>query len=139
MSIRPPLAVRLIWIIGGGGTALVSLVLIAYFWVTLQNPQVLFGLLITAVFVFGAYSGGRSSWLKVDVGSVGYHPSVGVAKVVPRQRLAAVVRVSVGEGVKTLEFRGHDGNVLFVAQESFSRSDVQRLAEYVGVPLTWHL
>lgn len=138
MSIQPPLASRLIFSLGGSATALIFLGLIMYSWFTQLDPKALLGLPLVGIFFLIAYWGGRSSRLDADGSTVGHHPALGKADVVPRERLAAIVRVQPGR-VPTLEFRGHDGNVLFSAGESFSRSDVERLAQYLAVPLRWEL
>jgi hypothetical protein len=138
MRIRPPLASRLVFSLGGGATALIFLGLIMYSWVTEHHPEVLLGLLLVGVFGLIAIWGGRSNWLDADGSTVGHYPSFGAAKVVARERLAAIVRVQPGR-TTALEFRGPDGDVLFSAGESFRRPDVERLARYLGVPLRWDL
>ncbi len=138
MTIRPPLASRLIYGVGGAGVAAFALIGTAYA-VAAQNAQPLvawfFGIVLAGIFTFIGLMGARSNWLNADDQTVGYYPTFGSPSVVARDRLASIVRVRGVKGLTTLEFRSRDGAVLFEAGASFSRPEVERLAEYLRVPL----
>lgn len=142
MSIRPPLASRLIYGVVGAAVAAFALIGTVYA-IAAQNAQPLvagfFGILLAGIFSFIGMMGARSNWLSADERSVGYHPTFGPPHVIARDRLASIVRVSGPRGVTSLEFRSRDGALLFEAGASFSRPDVEKLAEYLGVPLHWEL
>ncbi|HEX9094557.1 MAG TPA: hypothetical protein VF990_00490 [Candidatus Dormibacteraeota bacterium] len=40
-------------------------------------------------------------------------------------------------GPKASQFRAQDGKVLFTADASFNRADIERFAQYLGVGLRW--
>jgi hypothetical protein len=138
MSIRPPLASRLIFAIAGGASAVVVLALIIIDLLTRHDLVVLLGLPLVAVFAGTAYWGGRSSWLGANETKVGHYPSLGRARTVARDHLAGIVRVQMGR-TTVFEFRGKDDGVLFTAPESFTREDMQTFADYLKVPLRWDI
>ena len=138
MSIRPPLASRLIFAIAGSASAVVVLALILFDFFTRHDWLVLLGLPLVAVFAGTAYWGGRSSWLGANETKVGHYPSLGRARTVTREHLATIVRVQVGR-TAVLEFRGKDEGVLFTAPESFTYEDMQTFADYLKVPLRWDI
>lgn len=139
MNIRPPLASRLIYGVAGGGTAVLFLYATVYGITVQHEPAVTAvpGIVLAGIFVFIGLMGARSNWLRASDATIAYHPTFGSAKVVARDRLAAIVRVAGLKGVSSLQFRSSDREVLFVADASFRRSDVERLAEYLHVPLHW--
>ena len=114
------------------------LILILIDLFTRHDLVVLLGIPLVAVFAGTAYWGGRSSWLGANESKVGHYPSLGRAKTVTRDHLAAIVRVQVGR-TTAFEFRGKDDGVLFTAPESFTREDMQTFADYLQVPLRWEL
>lgn len=142
MSIRPPLASRLIYGVGGAGVAAFALIGTVYA-ITAQNAQPFvagfFGIVLAGIFSFIGMTGARSNWLNADERTVSYDATFASPKVVARDRLASIVRVSGLKGVTALEFRSRDGAVLLEAGASFSRPDVERLADYLRVPLGWDL
>jgi hypothetical protein len=142
VTIRPPLASRLIFGLGGGAVALLVLFLTEY-GVVYQHDQPIvlsiFGLVLAGIFGLIGWWGARSSWLHADHETVGFYPSLGKAIVFPRARVASIVRVRAGRRSfpPSIELRAADGTVLFVADASFGRSDIERFAEYLSVPCQW--
>jgi hypothetical protein len=132
----------LIFGLGGGAVALLVLFLTEY-GVFYQHDQPILsgvlGLVLAGIFALVGWWGARSSWLRADHESVGFYPSLGKAIVVSRARVASIVRVRPGRRgfPPTIELRALDGTVLFVADASFGRSDVERFAEYLKVPCQW--
>jgi len=142
MSIRPPLASRLIYGVVGAGVAVSALIGTVYA-IAAQNAQPVVagfsGIVLAGIFSFIGMMGARSNWLNADAQTVSYRATFASPKVVARDRLAGIVRVSGVKGVTALEFRSRDGDVLFEAGASFSRPDVEKLAEYLRVPLRWEV
>jgi hypothetical protein len=142
MNIRPPLRSRLIFGLGGGAMVVLVLFLTEY-GIFYQHDQPIVsgiaGLVLAGIFALIAWLGGRSSWLRADDETVGFYPSLGRAIVFPRARLASVVRVRAYRrgSPPQIEFRAADGTVLFIADASFGRSDVEHFAEYLEVPCEW--
>jgi hypothetical protein len=142
VTIRPPLASRLIFGLGGGAVALLVLFLTEY-GVIYQHDQPIvsgiLGLVLAGIFGLIGWWGARSSWFHADHETVGFYPSLGKAIVFPRARVASIVRVRAGRRSfpPSIELRAVDGTVLFVADASFGRSDVERFAEYLKVPCQW--
>jgi hypothetical protein len=144
MTIRPPLRSRLIFGLGGGAVAVLVLFLTEYGIFYQHDPPIvsgIAGLVLAGIFALMAWWGARSSWLRADHETVGFYPSLGKAIVFPRARLASVVRVPAyrGGSPPQIEFRAADGTVLFIADASFGRSDVERFARFLEVPCAWDI
>lgn len=141
MSVRPPPWSRLIFGLGASAAAVLFLFVTAVgIFVQHSGPvSGLFGVALGAAFAVIAYWGGRSNWLCADERTFGCHPSIGSAKVFARDQLAEIVRVAGARGITSLQFRTRDGRVLVEAGDSFIRPDVERLSQYLRVPLTWDL
>ena len=70
---------------------------------------------------------------------MGFYPSIGKPKVFARAQVAAIVRTPGQKGITNIEFRAHDGTVLFIADDFFGHADMQHFADYLHVPLKWKL
>src|SRR4029077_11481888 len=142
MSIRPPIRSRLIFGLGGCALVLLVLFLTEYGIFYQHDPPIvsgIAGLVLAGIFALIAWWGARSSWVRADDETVGFYPSLGKAIVFPRSRFASVVRVRASRGGPQIEFRAADGTVLFIADASFGRSDVERFARFLKVPCAWDL
>lgn len=93
----------------------------------------LIALAFTAIGIGSALIGSRPKWIKADGESVTYIPPVGKAKLFPRSRVAGITTVSGGKGGNSTRFMGQDGKQLFSAGMGFEDSDLQNLAEFLGI------
>jgi hypothetical protein len=142
MTIRPPLASRLIYGAGGGATGFLFLCLGVYAFVTEPNNPLRFVTLIGAVafcafMAYVAYFGGVGTELRADDTTVGVYPPIGAVKESPREHLGSIARVPGLRGVISYQFVSRDGTVLMEADATYRRSDLERFAQFVGVPLRW--
>jgi len=104
-----------------------------------HDPVVFVGFVPAAVGLLMIFGLGRSAWIKAGETSIRYLPAVGSAKVFPRSDLKSIVRLPGGRGLSRLEFRDDDNRPIVSCEESFARSDVEKLSQFLGVKLTWDL
>lgn len=138
MEIQSTLASRLAW--GVGGTIMTvtftAIPLIGYF-TSRHNPLVFIGFLPAAVGLLMIFRFGRSAWIKAGETSVSYLPALGSAKVFARSEVKSIIRVPGARGLSTLVFRDQDNRRIVRCEESFARTDVEKLSGFLGVKLTW--
>jgi len=143
MTISPPLASRLIYAIGGGACALAFLGLTLYalvstpFWFVRAALTTLAGVAMSGVFVLLAYRGGNGTQLRADDATVGQYPPIGPPRIFPRQQLGSIAGVQGWRGLVQYQFVARDGALLMQTGASFRRSDLERFAQFVGVPFRW--
>jgi hypothetical protein len=104
-----------------------------------HDSLVFIGLLPAAVGLLMIFGLGRSAWIKSGDSSISYLPAMGSAKVFPRSAVKSIVRVPGSRGLARLVFRDQENRRIISCQESFARSDVEKLAQLLGVKLTWDL
>ena len=142
MTVRPPLASRLIYGAGGSATGVIFLCLGVYAFVSPGSSIVRGFDLVGAVAFSGilavlAYWGGLGTELRADATTVGLYPSIGAVKVAPRQQLGSITRVLGVRGTVTYRLVSLDGTQLMETGASYRRSDLEQFAQFVGVPLRW--
>ncbi len=113
-----------------------ALPLIGYF-TSGHEPLVFIGCLPAAVGLLMIFRLGRSAWIKAGETSVSYLPPLGSAKEFPRSEVKSIIRVPGARSLSTLEFRDQDNRRIVRCEESFARSDVEKLAGFLGVRLNW--
>ncbi len=143
MTIRPPLASRLIYALGGGACALTFLGLTLYALLSTASGfgkaaiTLVAGVALSGVFAVLAYRGGCGSELRADKTTIGHYPPVGRPRIFPRQQLGAIAGVEGWRGLVQYQFVARDGALLIQTGDSFRRSDLERFAKFVGVPFQW--
>jgi hypothetical protein len=132
----------LIYWFGGGGTGFLFLGIAVYGFATEPNHPLSRVGLVGAVafcgfFAYFAYWGGVGTELRADDTNVGLYPPIGAAKESPRQHLGSIARVPGLRGVISYQFLSRDGTVLMETGATYRRSDLERFAQFVGVPIRW--
>jgi hypothetical protein len=137
MTIQTPLRSRLAFGIGGGVLVLITLWLTWYAIVVQHSDPTTFGiagglfvLAFGAMTVFGAMPGS----LRADPDTVGLYRFIGPPKTAPRARIKTVALVPAARGIRIIEFRAADGEVLLSTASEFRPADLTRLADHLGVP-----
>ena len=143
MTVRPPLASRLIYGVGGGATALIFLSLGVYAFATgsdrfLAGFDLIGAIAFSGFVAFMAYWGGLGTELRADAATVGLYPSIGSAKVASRQELGRITRVQGMKGTVTYRLVSRQGAPMMETGASYRHSDLERFAQFVGVPLEWN-
>ncbi|HKC20117.1 MAG TPA: hypothetical protein VKE27_10855 [Candidatus Dormibacteraeota bacterium] len=80
---------------------------------------------------------GRPAYIKADSASVQFVPPMGASRTLPKDSVARIIRVFGSRGSTQLEFRNANNEKLLAVEQYFGREEVQRLAQYLGVSLTW--
>lgn len=80
---------------------------------------------------------GRTAYIKADGTSVQFVPPVGMAMTVPKASVVRIVRVLGSRGSARIESRDANNDNLLVVEQYFARDDLQRLAQYLGIDLSW--
>jgi hypothetical protein len=138
MEIQSTLTSRIAWRVGGIIMAGVFTVIpIIGYLAQGHNPLVFVGFIPATVGLLMIFGLGRSAWIKADASSISYLPTVGSTKAFPRSDLKSIVRVPGWRGLSSLEFHDHENRPIVSCEESFARGDVKRLAQFLGVNLTW--
>lgn len=104
-----------------------------------HDPLVFIGLLPAAAGLLMFFRLGRSAWIKAGESSISYLPAIGSAKVFPRSDVKSIARVPGARGLSRLVFRDQENRRIVSCEESFARSDVEKLAQFIGVKLIWNL
>lgn len=139
MEIKSSRAGRTFWLILGLGLA--GSFVIGNIFVTVQSgPSPV--LIVTSLFPIGLGIAtilwlGRPAWIRVDATEVSFVPPLGSAKVFPRTSVNSIVRVRRAKGTSNLEFRDHDNRRLVAIEQGFAMDDVQQLAQFLDVKLSW--
>jgi len=142
MTVRPHLASRLVYGIGGGSAALIFIGLGIYAFVSEPNSLKSGVGLLAAAALGGflavlAYWGGVGTELRADATTVGLYPPIGSVKVSPRDRVGSIARVAGLKGVITYKLVSRDGISVMETGASYRRSDLEQFAQFIDVPLRW--
>src|SRR6266705_6649789 len=137
MTIQTPLRSRLAFGIGGPLLVLNTLWLTWYGIVVQHSDPTTLGV-VGAVFVllFGAMTlfGAMPGSLRANSDTVGLYRFIGPPKTAPRVRVKTIALVPAARGIRIIEFRAADGEVLFSTAAGFRPADLTRLADHLGVP-----
>ena len=138
MEIQSTLRSRIAWRVGGTIMAVVvtSFVTIG-FLDSDHDPLVLIGLLPAAVGLLMVFGLGRSAWIKAGESTITYLPAIGRAKVFPRSDVKSIIREPTSRGLSTFLFRDQVNRRIVSCEESFARSDMEKLSRFLGVNLIW--
>ena len=117
-------------------TAFIALSAIA-FLTQGHDPLTLIALLPAAVGLLMVFGLGRSAWIRAGETSISYEPALGRKKSFLRSDVKSIVRVPGARGLARLQFRDPANRRIVSCQESFARSDVTNLAQFLGVTLRW--
>ena len=77
------------------------------------------------------------STLWADALTVGVNPGIGRHRSYPRHEVASILHATGYRGVPFLIFLRADGSQLFSTSDNFGRPDVDALAAYLGVPVSY--
>lgn len=102
-----------------------------------HDPRALVGFFPAALGLLMIFGLGRAAWIKAGASSIRYMPALGSAKEFPRSDLKSIIRVPSSRGLSSLEFRDKDNRRIVSCPESYARSDVEALSQFLGVKLTW--
>jgi hypothetical protein len=133
MTIRTPLRTRIAFGIGGGLLILVTLWL-TWYWVAVQHNDPIAPLVLLAVFAAMTFFGAAPTALKADHQSVVLHRLIGSPKAAPRASVKSIALAPAARGIKIVELRAADGEVLISTAAGFRPADLTRLADHLGVP-----
>ncbi len=133
MTIQTPLRSRLAFGIGGGLLVLITLWL-TWYWVAIQHNDPVAPLVLAAVFAAMTVFGAVPTSLKADHDSVVLHRFIGSPKTAGRATVKSIALAPAARGMKIVEFRAADGEVLISTAAAFRPADLTRLADHLGVP-----
>jgi hypothetical protein len=137
MTIQTPLRTRLAFGIGGGLLILITLWLTWYGIAVGNNDPVTLGI-VGVVFVgaFGAMTafGTLPTSLRADHDTVVLHRFFGSPRTAQRSTVKSIALVPAARGIRIVELRDADGEVLISTAAGFRPADLTRLADHLGVP-----
>jgi hypothetical protein len=94
--------------------------------------------LVVASFLgYGAYAYGRDATLSSDGAEVVFIRPVGQPQHCSKADVTRIDHVWGARSTSEIRFVRRDGGVVMKVDNAFSRSDLERLAEHLGVPLNW--
>ena len=138
MELQSTLMSRIVWsIVGTIMAGIFTIAPIIAYLAQGHDPLVFIGFIPAAVGLLMVFGFGRTAWIKVGESSITYLPALGSAKVFPRSDVKSIVRVPIPRGLWGLEFRDQNSRQIATCEESFARSDVDKLAQFLAVKLTW--
>lgn len=95
------------------------------------------GVAMSGFFAWLAYRGAYGTELRADDTTVGLYQPFGSPTIFPRQQLGSIVGVQGWRGLVQYQFVARDGALLTQTGATFRRSDLERFAQFVGVPFRW--
>ncbi len=133
MTIQTPLRTRLAFGIGGGLLVLITLWL-TWYEIAIQHNDPVFPLVLAAVFAAMTVFGAVPTSLKADHDSVVLNRFIGAPKTAQRANVKSIALAPAARGIKIVELRAADGEVLISTAAAFRPADLTRLADHLGVP-----
>ena len=133
MTIETPLRSRLAYAIGGGALVAIALWL-TWYWAAVQhNDPVAPGVLVAA-FAAMTFFGAVPTYIRADHDTVGLYRVIRRPKTVPRASVNSISLVPAAKGIRVVEIRAADGDILISTASGFTPADLTRLADHLGVP-----